>query len=154
MARALGGYCSSSVGSMTTIGTYVPSSPSPKQLTKPANSPPKQAAWSNGQLADGAGSGLGETEGALAIRTTGASRGGRFAGEGWERPVPADAVAFGEIALSGEIRPVAHAPLRLKEAGKLGFERAMLPAGAKAEGGVKVSGFKTLAQLVDHLLGR
>ena len=71
-----------------------------------------------------------------------------------ERPVPADAVAFGEIALSGEIRPVAHAPLRLKEAGKLGFERAMLPAGAKAEGGVRVSGFRTLAQLVDHLLGR
>ena len=26
-----------------------------------------------------------------------------------ERPVPADAVAFGEIALSGEVRPVAHA---------------------------------------------
>ena len=47
-----------------------------------------------------------------------------------ERPVPADAVAFGEIALSGEIRPVAHAPLRLKEAGKLGFDRAILPAGA------------------------
>ena len=71
-----------------------------------------------------------------------------------ERPVPADSVAFGEIALSGEIRPVAHAPLRLKEAGKLGFERAMLPAGAKAEGGLRVSGFKTLAQVVDHLLGR
>ena len=70
-----------------------------------------------------------------------------------ERPVPADAVVFGEIALSGEIRPVAHAPLRLKEAGKLGFERAMLPAGAKGEG-MRVSGFRTLAQFVDQLLGR
>ena len=70
-----------------------------------------------------------------------------------ERPVPADAVVFGEIALSGEIRPVAHAPLRLKEAGKLGFERAMLPAGAKGEG-MRLSGFRTLAQVVDHLLGR
>ncbi len=38
-----------------------------------------------------------------------------------ERPVPADAVAFGEVALSGEVRPVAHGALRLKEAGKLGF---------------------------------
>ncbi|MFZ8321345.1 magnesium chelatase domain-containing protein, partial [Staphylococcus aureus] len=38
-----------------------------------------------------------------------------------ERPVAADAVAFGELALSGEVRAVAHAPLRLKEAAKLGF---------------------------------
>ena len=73
-----------------------------------------------------------------------------------ERPVPADAVAFGEIALSGEIRPVAHAPLRLKEAGKLGFERALLPASASGGegGGLRLSGFRTLAQFVDHLLGR
>ena len=71
-----------------------------------------------------------------------------------ERPIPADAVAFGEIALSGELRPVAHAPLRLKEAGKLGFERALLPAGAKDDSGLRLSGFRTLAQFVDHLLGR
>ena len=73
-----------------------------------------------------------------------------------ERPVPADAVAFGEVALSGEIRPVAHAPLRLKEAGKLGFERALLPAGAATgEGaGLRLSGFKTLGQVVEHLLGK
>jgi DNA repair protein RadA/Sms len=73
-----------------------------------------------------------------------------------ERPVAADAVAFGEIALSGEIRPVAHAPLRLKEAGKLGFERALLPAGAAGGegGGLRLAGFRTLAQFVGHLLGR
>ena len=71
-----------------------------------------------------------------------------------ERPVPADAVAFGEIALSGEIRPVAHAPLRLKEAAKLGFDRALGPAAIKSESGVKVSGFRSLGQLVDHMLGR
>ena len=73
-----------------------------------------------------------------------------------ERPVAADAVAFGEIALSGEIRPVAHAPLRLKEAGKLGFERALLPVSAAGgEGaGLRLSGFRTLAQFVDHVLGR
>src|SRR3546814_18089135 len=46
-----------------------------------------------------------------------------------ERPVSADAVAFGEVSLSGEVRPVAHGALRLKEAGKLGFERALVPAG-------------------------
>ena len=71
-----------------------------------------------------------------------------------ERPVPADAVAFGEIALSGEVRPVAHAALRLKEAGKLGFERALAPAGASETHGLRVSGFRTLGQVVEHLLGR
>ena len=71
-----------------------------------------------------------------------------------ERPVPADAVAFGEIALSGEVRPVAHAPLRMKEAAKLGFDRAWGPQAVKGEGGMKVSGFRTLGQLVDHMLGR
>jgi len=72
-----------------------------------------------------------------------------------ERPVPVDAVAFGEVALSGEIRPVAHGNLRLKEAGKLGFERAMVPASmAREAGGLSTSGFRTLGQFVDHMLGR
>jgi len=72
-----------------------------------------------------------------------------------ERPVPAEAVAFGEVALSGELRPVAHGALRLKEAAKLGFERALVPAALAGEkGGMQLSGFRTLGQLVDHLLGR
>jgi DNA repair protein RadA/Sms len=71
-----------------------------------------------------------------------------------ERPLPSDAVAFGELALSGEVRPVAHGPLRLKEAAKLGFERALVPAGVKDGGGVKLSSFARLGGLVDHLLGR
>jgi DNA repair protein RadA/Sms len=72
-----------------------------------------------------------------------------------ERPVPADAVAFGEIALSGEIRPVAHGALRLKEAGKLGFNRALVPGAQAAEGmAMTLSGFRTLGGFVDHMLGR
>lgn len=72
-----------------------------------------------------------------------------------ERPVPSDAVAFGELALSGEIRPVAHGALRLKEAAKLGFERALVPASVTSEkGGPKLAGFGTLRQFVDHMLGR
>jgi DNA repair protein RadA/Sms len=72
-----------------------------------------------------------------------------------ERPVPVDAVAFGEVALSGEVRPVAHGALRLKEAGKLGFERALVPAAmTKDGGGLSLSGFKTLGALVEHMLGR
>ena len=72
-----------------------------------------------------------------------------------ERPVPAESVAFGEVALSGELRPVAHGPLRLKESAKLGFERALVPAAVAAEkGAMRLTGFRTLGQLVDHLLGR
>ena len=72
-----------------------------------------------------------------------------------ERPVPAETIAFGEVALSGELRPVAHAPLRMKEAAKLGFERALVPAAVAADKGtMRASGFRTLGQLVDHLLGR
>ena len=39
-------------------------------------------------------------------------------------PLPPKAVFFGEISLAGGVRPVVHAPLRLKEASKLGFESA------------------------------
>src|ERR1700744_6414482 len=52
-----------------------------------------------------------------------------------ERPVPADAVAFGEVALSGELRPVAHGAIRLKESAKLGFERALVPSTGTIEAG-------------------
>jgi DNA repair protein RadA/Sms len=72
-----------------------------------------------------------------------------------ERPLAADAVAFGEIALSGEVRPVAHGALRCREAAKLGFGRALAPAAQAADkGGLELAGFKSLAAFVDHLLGR
>src|ERR687887_1133374 len=52
-------------------------------------------------------------------------------------PLPADAVYFGEISLSGAVRPVAQAAARLKEAKKLGFGRAVIPEAARAEGGAE-----------------
>ncbi|MGR6466146.1 DNA repair protein RadA [Rhizobium sp. PAMB 3182] len=45
-------------------------------------------------------------------------------------PLPADCVYFGEVSLSGAIRPVAHTANRLKEAEKLGFSSAVLPQGS------------------------
>jgi len=36
-------------------------------------------------------------------------------------------VVFGEIGLSGEVRPVSRGQERLKEAEKLGFKRAIVP---------------------------
>jgi DNA repair protein RadA/Sms len=42
----------------------------------------------------------------------------------------------------------------MKEAAKLGFDRALGPAATKSENEIKISGFRTLGQLVDHMLGR
>jgi len=50
-------------------------------------------------------------------------------------PLPTDAVYFGEISLSGAVRPVAQTSARLKEAAKLGFGRAVLPESARGEVG-------------------
>ncbi|HWD50637.1 MAG TPA: DNA repair protein RadA, partial [Rhizomicrobium sp.] len=50
------------------------------------------------------------------------------------KPLPKDCVFFGEISLSGDIRPASQAELRLKEAAKLGFTSAVVPAGTKADG--------------------
>ncbi len=44
-----------------------------------------------------------------------------------ERPLPHDLIVFGEVGLSGEIRPVQYGQERLKEAAKLGFKRAIVP---------------------------
>ncbi|MDB5525534.1 MAG: radA, partial [Rhizobium sp.] len=44
--------------------------------------------------------------------------------------LPHDCVYFGEISLSGAVRPVGHTGLRLKEAEKLGFQSAVLPLGS------------------------
>jgi DNA repair protein RadA/Sms len=66
-------------------------------------------------------------------------------------PLPADAVYFGEVSLSGAIRPVAQAASRLKEAAKLGFTRAVIPEAAKSESGdagLKTSNLSNLTHLV------
>jgi DNA repair protein RadA/Sms len=63
-------------------------------------------------------------------------------------PLPADAVYFGEVSLSGAVRPVAQAAARLKEAAKLGFARAVMPQGADGtEGGLALNGVANLAHL-------
>jgi DNA repair protein RadA/Sms len=52
-----------------------------------------------------------------------------------EIPVPMETVVFGEIGLSGRLRPVAHADLRLKEAAKLGFAEAWVPVRRSSKSG-------------------
>ncbi|MBS0375450.1 MAG: DNA repair protein RadA [Proteobacteria bacterium] len=45
-----------------------------------------------------------------------------------DRPLPGELVAFGELGLAGEIRPVPYGEERLREAAKHGFRRAIVPA--------------------------
>jgi DNA repair protein RadA/Sms len=69
------------------------------------------------------------------------------AGAAADRPLPGDLVALGEIGLTGEIRPVRGVRLRLAEAARLGFRRAIVPAGSGSEApaGMQVREVSTLA---------
>ncbi len=72
-------------------------------------------------------------------------------------PLPADAVYFGEVSLSGAIRPVAQSPARLKEAAKLGFTRAVIPEATRADAGedaLKITEVANLAALVADIAAR
>jgi len=75
-----------------------------------------------------------------------------------QTPVPADMVVFGEVGLAGEIRQVGQAEARLKEALRLGFGQALVPARRKRRGepaarteGLSVQEIDRLLDLVDLL---
>ena len=72
-----------------------------------------------------------------------------------DRPLPDKSVWFGEVSLSGEVRPVAHANLRVKEAAKLGFAAAFGPASSKT-GSSKIAfnGLGQVANLVDRVMSK
>src|SRR5215510_1629979 len=72
-------------------------------------------------------------------------------------PLPADAVFFGEISLSGAVRPVRQSGARLKEAAKLGFTRAVLPEVGRdgpAESGLTLTAVGSLTSLVADIAAR
>ncbi|MEO1321611.1 MAG: DNA repair protein RadA [Pseudomonadota bacterium] len=65
-------------------------------------------------------------------------------------PGPRKAIYFGEIALSGAVRPVARMEQRLKEAARLGFEQAFVPDGSPtAIEGLTITPIKRLSDLVE-----
>jgi DNA repair protein RadA/Sms len=49
-----------------------------------------------------------------------------------DRPIAADTLAIGEVSLLGEVRPVPGLGRRLREAARLGFRRALVPADSDA----------------------
>jgi DNA repair protein RadA/Sms len=66
-----------------------------------------------------------------------------------ETPFPADTVVFGEIGLSGRVRPVGHAEARLKEAAKLGFTEAWVPKRPSGRRAASAEGLRTVE--IGHL---
>ncbi|MDJ0968954.1 MAG: DNA repair protein RadA [Kiloniellales bacterium] len=70
-----------------------------------------------------------------------------------DRALPEGCVVFGEIGLSGEVRPVSQAEARLKEASKLGFTTALLPRRRRKEkpetSGIALEEIRHLADLFD-----
>ncbi len=64
-----------------------------------------------------------------------------------DHPLPAGAVVFGEIGLSGQVRPVGQVETRLKEAQKLGFDQAWMPARAAASSPSDAAGMGAISRL-------
>ena len=63
--------------------------------------------------------------------------------------LPKSCVYFGEVSLSGAVRPVGQVALRLKEAEKLGFTSAVLPRASDAEIGGTGLELETVSRLSD-----
>lgn len=70
-----------------------------------------------------------------------------------DKALPDGSVWFGEVSLAGEVRPVAHTGLRLREAAKLGFTKGCGPqnGGDKVEN-MRFSPVDRLANLVDRIV--
>ena len=71
-----------------------------------------------------------------------------------DRPLPTSLVAFGELGLAGEIRPVPFGEERLREAAKHGFTLAVVPEAnvpKRSPPGMTVRGVQRLSQALDAL---
>jgi DNA repair protein RadA/Sms len=70
------------------------------------------------------------------------------------KPLAAKSLVFGEVGLAGEIRPVQRGQERLREAAKLGFTRALIPAANKprhAIDGIDVVAVQRIDEALQHL---
>lgn len=72
-----------------------------------------------------------------------------------EIPIPTGTFFFGEVGLSGEVRAVAHAEARLKEASKIGFKNAVIPKGnadrLKQNFNINITGVKNVDEALQHI---
>jgi DNA repair protein RadA/Sms len=73
------------------------------------------------------------------------------------QPLAAQLVSFGEIGLTGEVRPVAYGDERLREAQAQGFRLAIVPQGnapRSAPAGMRVIGVTRIAEALEAALAR
>jgi DNA repair protein RadA/Sms len=72
------------------------------------------------------------------------------------RPLPPKLVAFGEVGLTGEVRPVQRGQERLREAAKLGFARALIPRANLPKtpiGGIEALGVDRIEEAIARVEG-
>lgn len=73
----------------------------------------------------------------------------------YNKPLPAQLIAFGEVGLAGEVRPVPGISQRIQEAERLGFTHAVVPASPNGPGqvprGFKVREVSTLNEAIELL---
>ncbi|WP_397413767.1 DNA repair protein RadA [Phenylobacterium sp.] len=74
-----------------------------------------------------------------------------LASSAFDQALPQDCVVFGEISLSGEVRPVSRIDARLKEAAKLGFRRALAPQTEVQTPGLKVTSASRLVDAIQRI---
>jgi DNA repair protein RadA/Sms len=71
-----------------------------------------------------------------------------------DQPLPHTLIVFGEVGLSGEIRPVPNGQERLREAAKHGFKKAIVPSGnapQRSIGKMEVIAVKKLADALTEI---
>ena len=74
------------------------------------------------------------------------------------RVIPPTTAMFGEVGLAGEVRGIAQAPLRVREAAQMGFRRCIMPeanidpADRQLAGACELVGVRTVGEALDALL--
>jgi DNA repair protein RadA/Sms len=74
-----------------------------------------------------------------------------------EAPIDPRTVLFGEVGLSGEVRAVAQGEARVREAAKIGFDKALIPRGnaerIEVGAGMSIVPVKDLGEIIEHVIG-
>jgi DNA repair protein RadA/Sms len=74
------------------------------------------------------------------------------------RSLPESTAVFGEVGLSGEIRGIPQAAIRVREAAQMGFTRVVMPSAnvdapdGAGRNGCEVVGVRTVGEALDHLI--
>jgi len=72
-----------------------------------------------------------------------------------DKPIADATIVLGEVGLTGEVRAIGQVDTRVAEAGKMGFNRCVVPEGnfrrIREIGGIKVAGIKTVSEAVDMI---